>query len=488
MNPCKYYPVVIIGAGPAGLAAAYSASSRWKQLHALKQSTAPGKESPACKLQTAEPSQDHPILLIERDTRTGGVLDQCIHDGFGLTTYNASLTGPEYAGYELEKVNGQASITLWTDSFVTDITAVAPNDRAETETPPFPCNWKITVHGRGKHQVITAGAVICAMGCRERTAGAIALPGTRPAGIFTAGTAQRLANIQNILVCKSVVIIGSGDIGLIMARRMTLEGVKVACVSEIQPYPGGLDRNIQQCLNDFGIPLYLQTGVVSVQGRDRVESITLAPVISYNPLTLDLDAAETIPCDTILLSVGLIPENELTKKAGAELDPYTGGALVDQYTMTTQPGLFACGNVLQVHDIVDLVTKEAIEAGKHAVDFVLQDGAFEIKDTLIPVTTGTTIRYTVPRRIRVTAGGRDSTEVFNAKPNPSEHQVTISCRVSKPMQQVMLTVIGHTRDSRTPLFSRKLAEVHPSNMLQLSIKLPADSCNFEKLEVLCETL
>lgn len=320
----KQHAIVIIGGGPAGLAAAISAAEQGEK----------------------------DILILERDRELGGILNQCIHNGFGLHTFQEELTGPEYAARYIEKVE-RMGIPYLTDTMVLDlspekvVTAVSPTE--------------------GIFQ-IQAQAVILAMGCRERPRGALNLPGYRPAGIYTAGTAQRLVNVEGRMPGREVVILGSGDIGLIMARRMRLEGAKVKVVAELMPYSGGLKRNIVQCLEDFGIPLKLSHTVVAIHGKERLTGVTLAQVDhDGRPVP---GTEEEYSCDTLLLSVGLIPENELSKNAGVSLNPATSGPVVDESFQTSVGGIFACGNVLHVHDLVDFVSEEAANAGRRAAEYV----------------------------------------------------------------------------------------------------------------------
>ena len=321
------YDIVIIGGGPAGLAAALSARHQ-------------GIER---------------LLILERDKELGGILNQCIHNGFGLHTFKEELTGPEYAWRYIEQVLEQ-KIPYWLNTMVVDI---AQED-----------GWKIvTAMSREKGMsMLRARAVILAMGCRERPRGALNVPGFRPAGIYTAGTAQRLVNMEGYMPGKEIVILGSGDIGLIMARRMTLAGATVKVVAEIMPKSGGLTRNIVQCLEDYGIPLKLNHTVIDIKGKDHIEGVTLAQVDeNKDPIP---GTQEAYRCDTLLLSVGLIPENELTRGLGARMDEKTHGPVVDERLQTTVAGVFACGNVLHVHDLADHVSQEAAEAGKHAADYV----------------------------------------------------------------------------------------------------------------------
>lgn len=357
--------LVIIGGGPAGMSAAVAAYENGIR----------------------------DILILERDGQLGGILQQCIHNGFGLHRFGEELTGPEYA-WRYEKQVRELGIPVKLNTMVL---SVSP-DRLITAT-----NEEEGIF------TIEAGAIILAMGCRERPRGALNIPGTRPAGIYSAGTAQKLVNRKGYLPGKSVVILGSGDIGLIMARRMTLEGARVKAVCELMPYSGGLARNIEQCLNDFDIPLKLSHTVVDIHGDKRLEGVTIARV-DENRRPIE-ETREYIPCDTLLLSVGLIPENELSLQAGIRMDAVTGGALVDQDRQTSAPGIFACGNVLHVHDLVDFVSDEAAIAGESAAEFIrfIREetgegrGAYAEPDipaqTDISITTDGKIRYTVPQRI-----------------------------------------------------------------------------------------
>ena len=345
------YDLVIIGGGPAGLSAANAA---WED---------------GCRS----------ICIVERDRELGGILNQCIHNGFGLHYFKEELTGPEYAGRFIEKLK-DTGVDVRLDAMVLDITADKQVHIVSTS---------------GGYEVLEAKAVVLAMGCRERTRGAIAIPGTRPAGIFTAGAAQRYLNIEGYMVGRRVVILGSGDIGLIMARRMTLEGAKVLACVEVMPYSGGLTRNIVQCLNDFDIPLYLSHTITDIQGRERVERVVVSQV---GPDRRPIPGTEmTFDCDTVLLSVGLIPENELSRGAGVEMDPRTNGPKVFENMETSIPGVFACGNVLHVHDLVDFVTAEAARAGKAAAACCA--GAEKAPERVIELKNGNLVGYTVPQHI-----------------------------------------------------------------------------------------
>ena len=352
--------LVIVGGGPAGMAAAVAAYE----------------------------SGIRDLVILEREDSLGGILKQCIHNGFGLHRFGEELTGPEYA-YRYEKQVRELGIPFMTDTMVIDI------------------NENKTVTAMNKEKgifLIDAKAVILAMGCRERPRGALNTPGTRPAGVYTAGTAQKYVNMKGYMPGKEVVILGSGDIGLIMARRMTLEGAKVHAVCELMPYSGGLARNIEQCLNDFGIPLRLSHTVVDIHGKDRLTGVTIAKVDeNRRPIP---ETKEYIPCDTLLLSCGLIPENELTRGAGITLDRVTNGAVVDGGRETEIEGVFACGNVLHVHDLVDFVSEEAVIAGKAAAEYINGRAA---KKAPVLITTDGKIRYTVPQRITAEA---DTTVYF----------------------------------------------------------------------------
>ena len=348
------YDVVVVGGGPAGLAAALKAREKVEK-----------------------------VAVLERNDELGGILNQCIHSGFGLHVFKEELTGPEYAQRFIDQV-GETDIACFLETMVIDIT---PDRKVIAMSPEGMI-------------IFEAGAIVLAMGCRERTRSQIRIPGTRPAGVFTAGLAQRYMNMENFRPGNRVVILGSGDIGLIMARRLTLEGVKVLGVYEVMPYANGLLRNIKNCLDDFGIPLNLSTTVTKIIGRSRLQAVEVSAVDeNLKPIA---GTEEVIPCDTLLLSIGLIPENELSKEAGVELNPITNGPMVDEGLQTSVPGIFACGNVLHVHDLVDQVTQESEDAGASAAMYVCGGGDEAVaaregdSPDMIEVIPQGLVRYTVP--------------------------------------------------------------------------------------------
>ena len=390
---------IIVGGGPAGLAAALR----------LKEKGV------------------NDILILEREKLLGGILRQCIHDGFGLTRFGESLSGPEYAQRFIDRVL-DAGIECITDCTVLDITPDKVVTAASRE------------HGLMQLQ---ADVVLLTMGCRERTRGALATPGTRPAGVYTAGVAQNYINLQNIMVGREVVILGSGDIGLIMARRMTLEGAHVKGVYEVQPYPSGLPRNIEQCLNDYHIPLHLSHTVVDIRGRERLTSVVVAQCDErFRPIP---GTEEEIPCDTLILSVGLIPENELSLAEGVELDARTRGAFVDEHCQTMVPGIFAAGNVLHVHDLVDFVSLEAEALADSAAEYLLQGS---LPACPLEVKAGNNVGHVIPQRI---SGTRD---------------FTLSLRVRQPLVNVSVVVRQNGRE----VLRKKMRKALPAEMIQLPVK------------------
>lgn len=391
--------LVIIGGGPAGMSAAVAAYE----------------------------SGIRDIVILERDSALGGILQQCIHNGFGLHKFGEELTGPEYAWRYEQRVR-ELGIPVKLNTMVLDIGADKTVTATNEENGVF---------------TLKAKAIILAMGCRERSKGALNIPGTRPAGIYSAGTAQKLVNIKGLMVGKKVVILGSGDIGLIMARRMTLEGAKVEAVCELMPYSGGLARNIEQCLNDFNIPLKLSHTIVKIHGKDRVCGVTVAEIDeNRKPIK---GTEEYIECDTILLSVGLIPENELSRSAGIELSRITSGAVVNQDRQTNREGIFACGNVLHVHDLVDFVSDEAEIAGKSAAEYI-KNGIGNTES--IELETDGKIRYTVPQCIT------------------AKKDVTVYFRVSDVLKSVKINVFS----GDTLLMSKRKQKVAPGEMENIVIK------------------
>lgn len=394
------YDVVIIGGGPAGLAAAVSAS-----------------DNGAAR-----------VLVIERDRELGGILQQCIHNGFGLHRFQQELTGPGYAGRYIRMLKERPNITFMLDTMVLSV--------ADDKTI-------VAVNPRDGLLKIAASAVIFTMGCRERTRGAIRIPGSRPAGVFTAGAAQRMVNMEGYLPGKKIVILGSGDIGLIMARRLSLEGCSVQAVLEIMPYSNGLTRNVVQCLEDYDIPLYLSHTVVAVHGKDRVTGITCAKVDdAMRPIAgTEFD----IECDCLLLSVGLIPENELSRDLGLKMDSLTGGPVVDQLRQTSLPGFFAAGNVVHVHDLVDFVSEEGETAGKYAALYA--KGQFGLGGRMAKVAATDGVRTAVPQVVRLDDG--------------QSAPVRLYMRVSKPERHVTLKLSSNGK----VLLERKLPVAKPGEMV-----------------------
>ena len=395
----EMHDLVIVGGGPAGMAAAVAAYDA------------------GCT----------DVVILDREPQLGGILMQCIHNGFGLHKLGRELTGPEYAAVFEEKVH-ERNIKVYYEATVT---SVSP-DRV------------VTAQSRDGILKFQAKAVILAMGCRERSRGALNISGSRPAGVYSAGTAQKLVNCMGYHVGKRVVILGSGDIGLIMARRMSYEGAKVEAVCEVMPYSGGLTRNIVQCLEDFGIPLYLSTTVVQIHGERRLEGVTIAQVDERRQVIEQ--TKRYIPCDTLLLSVGLIPENELTRGAGIPIDPITNGAQVDENCQTQVAGIFACGNVLQVHDLVDYVSEEAERAGIGAASFIR---AGEKSAVAISTKPGYGVRYVLPQTVSTT-----------------DKDVSLFLRVTQPFGKVKFTV----RSGDKVLAVAKKLKAAPGEMEKITVK------------------
>ena len=411
-EPVETCDVAVIGGGPAGLAAALGARRAGAGA----------------------------VLLIERDRTLGGILNQCVHDGFGLFLYKETISGPEYAERLIEDVTREP-IKVETGAMVLDLAA----DRL------------LRVNSRQGYRLIRAGAVVLAMGCRERTREMIEIPGTRPAGVFTAGSAQNLVNLQNLRLGHEAVILGSGDIGLIMARRLAFEGVAVKGVFEILPWASGLERNVRQCLMDFAIPLELRSTVVEIRGRDRVESVVVAKV--DGALAPVAGTERVIPCDTLLLSVGLIPENELSKRAGIELSPLTGGAVVDETLMTSVEGVFSCGNVLHIHDVADWASFEGFAAGERAARFAAGERAAA---KTVRVSAGPNVRYALPQLVTAGKAG-----------------VEWSFRVTRPMRNVRVEIKGRASDR---VYARKkFARLLPSELQKIKVREAVE----EDIEVGC---
>lgn len=411
-GPVETCEVAVIGGGPAGLAAALGA-----------------RRAGAGK-----------VLLLEREKRLGGILNQCVHDGFGLFLYKETISGPEYAERLAEDV-AREPIRIETGAMVLDLSP----ERV------------LRINARTGYRLVEAGAVVLAMGCRERTREMIGIPGTRPAGVLTAGSAQNLVNLQNLRIGNEAVILGSGDIGLIMARRLVFEGVAVRGVFEILPWASGLERNVRQCLMDFGIPLELGSTVVEIRGRDRVESVVVARVDEgLGPVA---GTERVIPCDTLLLSVGLIPENELSKRAGIELSPLTGGAVVDEALMTSAAGVFSCGNVLHIHDVADWASFEGFAAGESAARYAAGERE---AGASVRVSAGSNVKYALPQRLTSGKAGAE-----------------LSFRVTRPLRDVQVVVKGG--ETGQVYARRKFGRVLPSELQKIEVR-PAVA---EDLEVGC---
>lgn len=393
--------IAVIGGGPAGLSAALGAYEKGV----------------------------NKIILFERDRVLGGILNQCIHDGFGLHYFNERLTGPEYAARFIEKIK-KTNVDIRLDTMVTDVS----DDKVITAIS----------QDSGLYRV-RAKAILLSMGCRERPRGALNIPGTRPAGVYTAGVVQRLVNMEGKLPGKNIVILGSGDIGLIMARRMTLEGAHVKAVCEIMPYSSGLTRNIVQCLNDYNIPLKLSHTVTKIMGENRVEKVEVSRVDKdLKPIP---DTEEILECDTLILSVGLIPENDILSGTGVKINQATGGPATDNHLMTDIPGVFSCGNCLHVHDLVDYVTQESKTAGEKAAEYVLKNQ--DPGQDKIPLLCGKNIRYTVPCHIN----------------KDTDAAVTVMFRVTKPMKDCTIMI----SQKKVPLMSLKRARCTPGESERIMI-------------------
>ena len=412
--------VIVVGGGPAGLAAAISA-----------------KEQGAKK-----------VLIIERDNALGGILQQCIHPGFGLARFKEELTGPEYYGRFVDKAK-EVGVEYLLNSMVLQV-----NEKEKQV---------VCINGEYGLTTVDAGSIVLAMGCRERTRANIVVPGTRPAGLYTAGSAQRLINRQNVMVGKKVVILGSGDIGMIMARRMSLEGAKVVMVVELMDCLAGLTRNRVQCLDDFGIPLKLAHTITKIEGNERVTGVRVAPVDqNKKPIR---EKEELVECDTVLFSVGLIPENELTKKAGIKINPVTNGPEVNQYMQTSSPAVFACGNVVHVNDLVDNVSKESEQAGKYAALYAM--GRFPKEKRTVNCVAGENVRYICPQKLSV---------------SDDDQKITLYFRVLKPDLNVKLIA----KCGEEVIASKFEFRVSPGEMCNISVQTEKITADSVKVEVVKE--
>lgn len=421
------YDIVVIGGGPAGMAAAIAAKKA-------------GTDS---------------VLILERDTRIGGILLQCIHNGFGLHYFGEELTGPEYAARFSDQVQ-ELGIEYKTDTMVLEV--------ANKDDGSHVVSAINTVDGLMK---IEARAVILSMGCRERTRGALIIPGSRPAGIFTAGAAQRFVNIDGYLPGKKVVILGSGDIGLIMARRLTLEGAQVKLICEVMPFSAGLRRNIVQCVENFDIPLKFSHTIVKIHGRERVEGVTVAAVDSNRkPIP---GTEEYVECDTLLLSVGLIPENEISTACGVSIDSSTSGPIVNEHMQTSVPGIFACGNTVHVHDLVDFVTAESLRAGENAAKYV--QGKIKNNGQHVTLRPGNRVRYTVPQYIESTESDTNTSIMFRSTDVYKDVYIEIYSN-NERIKSIKKKVVRPGEMQVVELNPEQLAKVKDN--LTISIELPQE--------------